>query len=330
MGVGGQRHAPAALPPGMTRYPLYRRLDKAPEPVWTGAKNLAHTGIRSPDRPARSESLYRLRYPCPRYIRKLLLKRGQHEVNNSPNYTLLSSVLRDSHFCYRARHLLHWQPFFTYQSQSLHVMPWSFLFTYDAVIFIISFLLLNPKRTLRYLLIVWTFQHFKHLNRHGLQQQEDYPWLRGWGERVHLVININIIQLFHFLKRIKTIFLKYTKPLLRACCIHTKNEKTYVKMGLLGRFVFKLCPILFWPEKNKELNINRSTRKYLFTDCGFRRRNLLLCCDKNNNLNKCTNFCPCASMCSKIPDALWSKYYASYTLCCSSTASLTAATHTIF
>jgi hypothetical protein len=26
MGVGGQRHAPAALPPGMTRYPLYRKM----------------------------------------------------------------------------------------------------------------------------------------------------------------------------------------------------------------------------------------------------------------------------------------------------------------
>ena len=26
MGVGGQRHAPAALPPGKTLYPLYRRL----------------------------------------------------------------------------------------------------------------------------------------------------------------------------------------------------------------------------------------------------------------------------------------------------------------
>jgi hypothetical protein len=26
MGVGGERHTPAALPPGMTRYPLYRRL----------------------------------------------------------------------------------------------------------------------------------------------------------------------------------------------------------------------------------------------------------------------------------------------------------------
>jgi len=24
--MGGQRHAPAALPPGMNRYPLYRRL----------------------------------------------------------------------------------------------------------------------------------------------------------------------------------------------------------------------------------------------------------------------------------------------------------------
>jgi len=36
----------------------------APGPVWTGAENLAPTGIRSPDRPARSQSLYRLRYPA--------------------------------------------------------------------------------------------------------------------------------------------------------------------------------------------------------------------------------------------------------------------------
>jgi hypothetical protein len=33
-----------------------------PGPVWTGAENLAPTGIRSPDRPARSKSLYRLSY----------------------------------------------------------------------------------------------------------------------------------------------------------------------------------------------------------------------------------------------------------------------------
>jgi len=36
----------------------------APGPVWTGAENLAPTGIRIPDRPARRQSLYRLRYPA--------------------------------------------------------------------------------------------------------------------------------------------------------------------------------------------------------------------------------------------------------------------------
>ena len=34
-----------------------------PGPVWTSAENLAPTGIRSSDRPASSESLYRLSYP---------------------------------------------------------------------------------------------------------------------------------------------------------------------------------------------------------------------------------------------------------------------------
>jgi hypothetical protein len=54
MGVGGQRHAPTDLFPGKTRYTLYRRLGWAPGPIWTGAENLAPTGIRSHDRPARS------------------------------------------------------------------------------------------------------------------------------------------------------------------------------------------------------------------------------------------------------------------------------------
>jgi hypothetical protein len=43
--------------------PIVQEAGWAPEPVRTGAENLAPTGIRSPDRPARSESLYRLRYP---------------------------------------------------------------------------------------------------------------------------------------------------------------------------------------------------------------------------------------------------------------------------
>ena len=49
-GVVGQRHAPAALPPGETRYPLYMRLGGPQVPVWTGGENLASTGIRSPNK----------------------------------------------------------------------------------------------------------------------------------------------------------------------------------------------------------------------------------------------------------------------------------------
>jgi hypothetical protein len=56
MWVGEQRYHPAALPPGKTRYPLYWSW-MGPGPVWTGTENLAPTGVRSPNRPARSESV---------------------------------------------------------------------------------------------------------------------------------------------------------------------------------------------------------------------------------------------------------------------------------
>ena len=38
MGMGGQRHVPAALPPGKTRYLWYRRLVVR---FWTDAENFA-------------------------------------------------------------------------------------------------------------------------------------------------------------------------------------------------------------------------------------------------------------------------------------------------
>ena len=44
--------------------PILQEAGWASGPVWTGAANLAPTGIRSPDRPARRQSLYRLRYPA--------------------------------------------------------------------------------------------------------------------------------------------------------------------------------------------------------------------------------------------------------------------------
>ena len=66
LGMGGQRHAPAVLPPGRTRYPLYRTLGGAQGRSGRVRKNLTPTGIRSPDHPARSECLYRLSYRGPR------------------------------------------------------------------------------------------------------------------------------------------------------------------------------------------------------------------------------------------------------------------------
>ena len=44
--------------------PIVQEAVCVPGPVWTGAENLDPTGIRSPDRPARSQSLHRLRYPA--------------------------------------------------------------------------------------------------------------------------------------------------------------------------------------------------------------------------------------------------------------------------
>ena len=60
----GQRHTPAAFTHGKDRLPIVQEAGWTPGPVWTGAENLASTGIRSPDRPARSQSLYRLSYPA--------------------------------------------------------------------------------------------------------------------------------------------------------------------------------------------------------------------------------------------------------------------------
>jgi hypothetical protein len=64
--VGGwSATRPVRFTPGKDPVPIVLEAEWAPGPVWTGAGNLALTGIPSPDRPARSESVYRLRYPGP-------------------------------------------------------------------------------------------------------------------------------------------------------------------------------------------------------------------------------------------------------------------------
>ena len=55
MGVGGQRHAPTALPPRKDPVRIVREAGWVPGPVWTGSDYLAPTDIRSPDRPACTE-----------------------------------------------------------------------------------------------------------------------------------------------------------------------------------------------------------------------------------------------------------------------------------
>jgi hypothetical protein len=61
MEVSGQIHAPAALPQGKSpRYPLYKRLGG---PQSRSGRHGPGLEPRPLSRPARSQSLYRLRYP---------------------------------------------------------------------------------------------------------------------------------------------------------------------------------------------------------------------------------------------------------------------------
>jgi hypothetical protein len=47
-----------------------------------GCGNISFTGIRSPDRPARSESVYRLSYPGPRKVRITGIKTTIFKAHN--------------------------------------------------------------------------------------------------------------------------------------------------------------------------------------------------------------------------------------------------------
>ena len=70
----------------------------APGPLWTDAENLAYNGIRSPDRQALSESLYRLSYPGSHISTKKSLNM-ELSLQASKNY---GSATQDSvRVCYK-------------------------------------------------------------------------------------------------------------------------------------------------------------------------------------------------------------------------------------
>jgi hypothetical protein len=64
-GGEGQRQAPAAFTPEKDPVPTVQEAGLAPGHVWTGAEISSSTGTRSPDRPGRNQSLYRLSHPGP-------------------------------------------------------------------------------------------------------------------------------------------------------------------------------------------------------------------------------------------------------------------------
>jgi hypothetical protein len=63
MGWGASVTPRPLFTPGKDPGSIVQMAGSAPGPVSTGAENLAPTGIRSPDRPARSQSLHQLSYP---------------------------------------------------------------------------------------------------------------------------------------------------------------------------------------------------------------------------------------------------------------------------
>jgi len=63
----------------------------APGTIWTDAENIAPTGIRCPDRPDRSQSLYRLSYPIVKVRMSKLIVSIRYRIskmyNESVSYT---------------------------------------------------------------------------------------------------------------------------------------------------------------------------------------------------------------------------------------------------
>ena len=82
-GEGSASRPAHSLLPGKTRYLLCRRLGGPQGRSGQVGKISPPTGIRSPDRPARSQSLYRLRYPAHKHlVNSQKLHTSKNSINN--------------------------------------------------------------------------------------------------------------------------------------------------------------------------------------------------------------------------------------------------------
>ena len=84
-GEGSASRPGHSLPAGKDPVPFVQEAGWAPGPVWTGAENLAPTGIRCPNRPAHSHSLYRLSYPDPEPVEGNVLLYKAHLRISKPS-----------------------------------------------------------------------------------------------------------------------------------------------------------------------------------------------------------------------------------------------------
>jgi len=80
--------------PGKDPVAIVQEAGWASGPVWTGAENVASTGIRSPDRPARSQSLYRLSYTAHLTPKTYSLKFKYRVIQNDCQGTIVQRQFR--------------------------------------------------------------------------------------------------------------------------------------------------------------------------------------------------------------------------------------------
>ena len=92
MGCGWSTPRPGRFTSGKRTGTLLKQPGWAPGPVWTGAEISPQSGIRSPERPTRSQPLYRLRYPGP------LRCTNKHNIEVlSRNHSCRAKAIRITH-----------------------------------------------------------------------------------------------------------------------------------------------------------------------------------------------------------------------------------------
>jgi len=91
--------------PGKDMVPILQEAGWAPGPVWMGEKSRPHRDL-IPDRPARSQSLYRLSYPA-HYV----VNNNNNNNNNNNGFIIIGNkrvkILKDKNSISQTHHLLY-------------------------------------------------------------------------------------------------------------------------------------------------------------------------------------------------------------------------------